>query len=81
MTTLPDFKIKRETYPANWESFFNEHVESALAEKLQWFQGTGTPLGNVTASVGAMFLRTDGGANTVLYIKESGTGTAGWVAK
>ena len=46
------------------------------------FVGTGTPEGNVTASVGALFLRTDGGANTTLYIKETGTDTnTGWVAK
>lgn len=43
--------------------------------------GTGTPEGAVTASAGSMFLRTDGGAGTTLYIKESGTGNTGWVAK
>jgi peroxiredoxin len=31
--------------------------------------------------VGSLFLRTDGGANTTLYIKESGSGNTGWVAK
>jgi len=45
-------------------------------------QGTGTPNGAVTASVGALFLRLDGGAATTLYVKESGTNTnTGWVAK
>lgn len=39
--------------------------------------GTGTPEGTVTATVGTMYLRTDGGANTTLYIKESGTGNTG----
>ena len=44
--------------------------------------GSGTPQAVVTASVGAEFLRNDGGANTTLYIKESGTNTnTGWVAK
>jgi hypothetical protein len=43
--------------------------------------GTGTPQGVVTATVGTLFLRTDGGASTTLYIKESGTGNTGWVAK
>lgn len=43
--------------------------------------GTGTPEGAVTAGRGTMFLRTDGGAGTTLYIKESGTGNTGWVAK
>ena len=32
--------------------------------------------------VGDLFLRTDGGAGTTLYVKESGNATtAGWVAK
>lgn len=42
--------------------------------------GSGTPEGAVAASVGSLFLRTDGGASTTLYIKESGTGSAGWRA-
>ncbi len=43
--------------------------------------GTGDPEGAVTAAVGSIFLRTDGGAATSLYVKESGSGTTGWVAK
>jgi len=43
--------------------------------------GTGSPAGAVTAVVGSLYLRTDGGANTTLYVKESGTGNTGWVAK
>jgi hypothetical protein len=35
----------------------------------------------LTAPIGSIFRRTDGGANTTLYIKESGTGNTGWVAK
>lgn len=42
---------------------------------------TGTPEGSVTAPVGSLFLRSDGGAVTTLYIKETGTGNTGWVAK
>jgi hypothetical protein len=43
--------------------------------------GSGTPEGNVTAAPGSTFHRTDGGANQGIYIKESGTGNTGWVAK
>lgn len=43
--------------------------------------GTGTPEGVLAAPVGSVFHRTDGGAGTCLYIKESGTGNTGWVAK
>jgi hypothetical protein len=42
---------------------------------------SGDPEGNVTAPVGSMFRRSDGGAGTTLYIKESGTGNTGWIAK
>lgn len=47
----------------------------------RWTYGTGSPEGAVTASVGSMYSRTDGGAGTTLYVKESGTGNTGWVAK
>jgi hypothetical protein len=43
--------------------------------------GAGSPEGAVTANVGSMYTRTDGGAGTTLYVKESGTGNTGWVAK
>jgi hypothetical protein len=43
--------------------------------------GTGSPEGVLTASIGSWYTRTDGGANTTLYVKESGTGNTGWVAK
>lgn len=52
---------------------------NALAGMIRW--GTGTPQGVVTAAVGTLFLRTDGGTSTTLYIKETGTGNTGWVAK
>jgi hypothetical protein len=45
------------------------------------FAGTGSPESSVSATVGSIFLRTDGGTGTTLYVKESGTGTTGWVAK
>lgn len=43
--------------------------------------GTGTPESAVTAPVGSLFLRTDGGAGTTLYVKQSGTGNTGWAGK
>ena len=42
--------------------------------------GTGDPETVVTAPVGTIFLRTDGGAASTLYIKESGAGNTGWVS-
>jgi len=43
--------------------------------------GSGSPESVVTAPIGAVYHRTDGGANTSLYVKESGTGNTGWIAK
>jgi hypothetical protein len=43
--------------------------------------GTGSPEAVVTAPRGSLYLRTDGGAGTTLYVKESGTGNTGWIAK
>lgn len=43
--------------------------------------GTGTPEGSLAAEVGAVYTDKNGGAGTTLYVKESGTGNTGWVAK
>lgn len=44
--------------------------------------GAGSPESVVSAAIGSLYLRNDGGANTCLYIKESGAGTnTGWIAK
>lgn len=41
---------------------------------------TGTPEAAVTAPIGSVFLRSDGGAGTAVYVKESGSGNTGWAA-
>jgi hypothetical protein len=46
----------------------------------QLFQGTGTPEAVISARIGSMYLRTDGGQASVVYYKETGTGNTGWVA-
>lgn len=45
------------------------------------YSGTASPEGVLTASVGSTFARRDGGALTSSYVKESGVGNVGWVAK
>ena len=64
------------------------HWKDAYVQRIVFLDGTrfftvgsGSPEGSVTASVGALYTRTNGGANTTLYVKESGTGNTGWVAK
>jgi len=46
-----------------------------------WTEGSGSPEGVVTANVGSFHSRTDGGAGTSWYVKQSGTGNTGWVGK
>jgi hypothetical protein len=42
--------------------------------------GTGSPESVVSAPVGSIFMRTDGGTNTSVYRKETGSGNTGWIA-
>ena len=46
-----------------------------------WRTGAGSPEGVVTAAVGSLYTRTDGGLLTTLYVKESGASNTGWVGK
>lgn len=48
---------------------------------LNVYEGSGSPESVQAAAVGSIYLRTDGGAGTTLYVKETGTGTTGWVAR
>ena len=40
--------------------------------------GNGSPEGVLARVVGSLYARLDGGANTTLYIKQTGTGNTGW---
>lgn len=44
------------------------------------FTGQGSPEGAVTANVGSIYMRLDGGTSTTLYLKENGTAATGWAA-
>jgi len=48
-------------------------------EAVRIIDGFGTPEGNVSASIGSLYMRKDGGALTGIYVKESGTGGTGWI--
>lgn len=43
-------------------------------------KGSGSPEGVVSAAVGSLYLRTDGGSGSSHYVKVSGTGNTGWIA-
>jgi hypothetical protein len=48
---------------------------------ITWTSGAGSPEGVVTAPVGSLYSRSDGGLLTSLYVKQSGSGNTGWVGK
>lgn len=43
--------------------------------------GSGSPESVVTASAGSVYFNSSGGAGTTMYVKESGAGNTGWIAK
>jgi hypothetical protein len=70
-----------DVWQSAWPSGLSEKIGDVEALLTRVLSGTGTPEGAVTAPVGTLFLRTNGGAATTLYVKESGAGATGWVAK
>lgn len=45
------------------------------------WEGTGSPEGVLAAAIGSLALRRNGTAGQVMYVKETGSGATGWVAK
>jgi parallel beta-helix repeat protein len=43
--------------------------------------GSGSPEGAIHGARGSIYRRTDGGAKTTLYVKETGVGSTGWIGK
>lgn len=76
-TTQPTFLIKR----GNKESGTTRNNYDQDYSGVRRTSGSGSPESVVTAPVGSVFHRTDGGAATCIYIKESGSSSTGWVAK
>lgn len=52
----------------------------ALNTSRRLLTGAGSPESVVTAPIGSIYIRTDGGAGTSVYAKDSGAGNTGWVA-
>lgn len=71
--TIQDKKVEENL--SKWKEIINQLVTFIHI-------GSGTPEGAEVGSVGHIFLRTDGGAGTTLYVKQSGASTnTGWSAK
>jgi len=56
-------------------------IRESLATLPVLLTGDGDPESNIVANVGALYLRKDGGTGSTLYVKETGAGATGWVAK
>lgn len=54
--------------------------DAAILNSILYYS-KGDPNGVVRASPGSLCLNQLGGAGTTLWVKESGTGATGWVAK
>lgn len=57
------------------------NIATGVVEITGVFSYTGSPETVFAARVGSRYIRTDGGAGTVTYVKESGTAKTGWIAK
>ncbi len=56
-------------------------VRTVARKEMNIITDNGSPEAVFTAPIGSLYLRQNGGANTTLYVKESGTGNTGWIAK
>ncbi len=72
-----------KTFRANEGLLVENYVEVGGSPTLYpgFYIGTGSPEGVYAAVAGSIYLRKDGSAGTSFYVKESGTGNTGWVAK
>jgi hypothetical protein len=67
------------TSSARWNNTYSANFRPGNGSPT-WTSGSGTPEGVLSAAVGSLYTRIDGGASTTLYVKESGAGTTGWRA-
>lgn len=63
-----------------WSNVYGYNIRAGDGTAF-WTTATGSPEGVITAPVGSIFTRLNGGAGSTLYVKESGAGNTGWVAK
>lgn len=60
----------------------NHKPKTLTSKSLKYqYEGNGSPETVVIAPIGSTYRRLDGGAGTSFYVKESGTGNTGWIAK
>lgn len=67
------------TSSLRWSAVYSNEFRAGAGTVI-WTSGSGTPESAVTAPIGSLYTDTGGGANTTLYVKESGAGNTGWAA-
>ena len=65
---------------AEWAEYLEDVLLALLESGRLMYTGAGSPEGQVAAPPSSVYHNTSGGPSTSLYVKESGTGTSGWVA-
>lgn len=76
-----DLEVNLGSATRCWIGTYTETVHLGTTNT-PWTTGTGDPEGVVTAPIGSMFTRSDGGVGTTLYVKEADNGlNTGWAAK
>lgn len=81
LRTNTTVRLRWDNSGNQWNFFDNrvvgvERIDTTGGPQIH--SGSGTPEGAVTAPVGSIFMRSDGGTSTTLYVKESGVGNTGW---
>lgn len=74
-------------YLSEWIARETKRLEADLQQEVKfsngciWKSGRGSPENVIAAPVGSLYTDIAGGTNTTLYVKETGSGPTGWVAK
>lgn len=77
VTNTSDIATTTSRYKDSWCVSYYVGTSGSVRQ----LSGSGSPEGTVTAVVGSIYQRNDGASLTTLYVKESGSGNTGWVAK
>jgi hypothetical protein len=68
-------------FPSAVGTAYLDNAHLVQTSGAQFLSGRGSPVGAVSCTTRCLYVRTDGGAGSTLYINETGRGTSGWAAK
>lgn len=76
-----DNTLQLGTSSSRWSSIASRAYYHGPTGTQLFYSSPGSPEGVITAPPGSTYTNSNGGAGTTFYVKESGTGNTGWVAK